>query len=344
MDELLQIRNLNVGFLVKKKPINIINQLNLDIYKNEILAVIGETGCGKSVTGSAILHLLPDNAIASGSIMYKGQETLQMKDSEFRCLRGDEIMCIPQSPSTSLDPLMKVGKQVSECVLGKKHNKADTKALVKSKVSDIFKKLKLPRGASLYDSFPCELSGGMCQRVLISMGVLTHPDLLVIDEPTKAIDWALRKDVLEILSELRREMNCAMMLITHDIPLASRLANRVAVMYAGEIVEIGASANVLEHPAHPYTQGLIASAPAHGFKTMKGFMPAFTDLPDGCRFRDRCPYACDSCGQGTPEFALVGDNHFIRCAHQAKRIAEGGVEYVGGFQFVQELRVGVLPQ
>lgn len=342
MEELLQIQDLNVGFLVKKKRINIINQLNLNIYRDEILTVIGETGCGKSVTGSAVLHLLPDNAVVSGSIRYKGMETLHMKDSEFRELRGNEIMCVPQSPSTSLDPLMRVGKQVSECTLGKKHNKTDTKAAVKSKVTDIFGKLKLPRGASIYDDFPCELSGGMCQRVLISMGILTHPDLLVIDEPTKAIDWALRKDVLEILSELRKEMNCAMMLVTHDIPLASRLADRVAVMYAGEIVEIGKTADVLEHPMHPYTQGLIASTPSKGFKVMKGFMPAFTDLPDGCRFKDRCPYACESCGQGTPELKEVENNHMVRCNRQIVQTSEGSVKYVGSQQLVQELRVGVL--
>ena len=344
MDELLQVRNLNVGFLVKKKPINIINQLSLEIYKDEILAVIGETGCGKSVTGSAILHLLPENAIVSGSIMYKGQETLHMKDSEFRSLRGTEIMSIPQSPVSSLDPLMHVGKQVSECILGKKHNKSDTKATVKEKVFDIFSKLKLPRESSVYENYPCELSGGMCQRVLISMGVLTHPNLLVVDEPTKAIDWALRKDVLEILLELRKEMNCAMMLITHDIPLASRLADRIAVMYAGEIVEIGATADVLEHPTHPYTQGLIASTPAHGFKTMKGFMPPFTDLPEGCRFADRCPYACESCGENPPKLTELGDKHLIRCACQAKQTIEGGVEYVGSYELVQKLRVGVLAQ
>ncbi len=331
MDELVQIRNLSVGFLIKKHPINIINSLNLDIYNNEVLAVIGETGCGKSVTGSAILHLLPDNAVVSGSIKYKGKETLRMKDSEFRSLRGNEIMYVPQSPSTSLDPLMRVGKQVSECILGKKHSKSDTKTAVKNKVVDIFGMLGLPRCAAVYNNYPCELSGGMCQRVLISMGVLTHPDLLVIDEPTKAIDWALRKDVLNILLELKEKMNCAMMLITHDIPLACKLADRIAVMYAGEIVEIGSTQNVLEHSAHPYTKGLIASTPEHGFKTMKGFMPAFTDLPDGCRFRDRCPHAEDSCGRGNQELVSAGDDHWIRCARLAEQITDGGIEYVGSF-------------
>ncbi len=330
MDELLQIRDLCVGFFVKKSPINIINHLNLDIYKDEILAVIGETGCGKSVTGSAILHLLPDNAIVSGSIMYKGQETLHMKDSDFRRLRGDEIMSIPQSPSSSLDPLMKVGEQVSECILGKKHEKTDTRNAVRAKVVDIFSKLRLPRGATVYDNYPCELSGGMCQRVLISMGVLAHPNLLIVDEPTKAIDWSLRKEVLEILSDLKRDMNCAMMLITHDIPLASRVADRVAVMYAGEIVEIGSTNNVFKHPAHPYTQGLIASMPAHGFKTMKGFMPAFTDLPDGCRFKDRCLYAGGTCNHDQ-ELSDIGENHWIKCTCQSEQKVNGGVKYAGSF-------------
>jgi peptide/nickel transport system ATP-binding protein len=329
MDDLLQIRDLNVDFLIRKRPINIINRLNLDIYQNEVLAVIGETGCGKSVTGSAILHLLPDNAVLSGSIMYKGQEILHMKDSEFRQLRGEEIMSVPQSPSTSLDPLMRAGKQVSECILGKKHNKKDTKSSVKTKVIDIFRRLKLPRGSTIYDNYPCELSGGMCQRILISMGVLTHPDLLVIDEPTKAIDWSLRKDVLEILSELKKEMNCAMMLITHDIPLASRLADRVAVMYAGEIVELGAAQEVLDTPIHPYTQGLIASTPARGFNTMKGFMPAFKELPEGCRFGDRCPFSSASCGQEQQELTAVGDSHWIRCSRLAGQTKCGGADSAG---------------
>lgn len=331
MDELISIRDLSVGFLMKKHTVNIISGLNLDIYKNEVLAVIGETGCGKSVTGSAVLHLLPDNAVISGSILFKGRETLHMKDSEFRRLRGEEIMCVPQSPVTSLDPLMRAGKQVSECILRKKHEKNITKNLVKSKVIEIFERLRLPGGADAYGNYPCELSGGMCQRVLISMGVLTHPDLLVIDEPTKAIDWALRKDVLKILTALKDEMNCAMLLITHDIPLASRLADRVAVMYAGEIVEIGPTHNVLEHSAHPYTQGLIASTAAHGFKTMKGFMPAFTDLPEGCRFFNRCPFASPSCGHGSQRLISSGEGHFIRCARMAGQQTLGGEELVGSY-------------
>ncbi|MGI6012838.1 MAG: ABC transporter ATP-binding protein [Oscillospiraceae bacterium] len=324
MKELLQIRDLCIGFLVQKKPVHIINHLTLDIYQNEVLSIIGETGCGKSVTGSAVLHLLPDNAIASGDIFYNGQDILHRSDSAYRGLRGSEIMSVPQSPSTSLNPLMRVGTQVSECILGKKHSKENTKASVRSNVMQIFRKLKFPRGDSVYDNYPCELSGGMCQRVLISMGVITHPNLLVIDEPTKAIDWALRKDVLEILSSLKQERNCAMMLITHDIPLSRRLADRVAVMYAGEIVEVGTTADVLEHPRHPYTQGLIASTPAYGFQTMKGFMPAFTDLPAGCRFSPRCPYATEACRTTVPHDITLEHNHVVKCIRSTELSDIGG--------------------
>lgn len=317
MEELLSIRNLCVGFLIKKKPTEIIDHLDLDIGSNEIVAVIGETGCGKSVTGSAILHLLPDNALISGSIKYQGNETLHMKGSDFRALRGSEIMSIPQSPSTSLDPLMGVGKQVSECVLGKEHSASDTKSAVKARVTDIFESLRLPRGDTAYASYPCELSGGMCQRVLISMGVLTHPKLLIVDEPTKAIDWSLRKDVLGILGELKEQMNCAMMLITHDIPLAAQLADRVAVMYAGQIVELGRTDEVLSHSAHPYTRGLIASMPKNGFHAMAGFMPAFSELPEGCRFRERCPLSCAEC-EKEPALLEIEPGHFSRCCGGAK--------------------------
>ena len=235
-------------------------------------------------------------------------------------------MNVPQSPSTSLDPLMKIGTQVSECILGKKHSAEQTKASVRSNVMQIFQTLSLPRGEAVYENYPCELSGGMCQRVLISMGVITHPKLLVIDEPTKAIDWSLRKDVLELLTMLKQDMHCAMMLITHDIPLAHRLADRVAVMYAGEIVEIGHTEDVLSHPCHPYTQALIASTPAHGFQTMKGFMPAFTDLPPGCRFSTRCPHATEICKKTAPADITIGNKHTIKCMH-TELSDIGGMEY-----------------
>lgn len=310
MSELLSVKDLNVGFLVKKKKVNVLNDVTFDIGQGEVLGMIGETGCGKSVTGNAILHLLPDNAVKEGEIIYKGQEILHMPEEKFIDLRGDEISAIPQSPSTSLNPMMKVGNQVAECVT--KNNKDVDKSEIRKTVTDIFDRLHLPRHETLYDNYPWELSGGMCQRVLIGMGMITHAHMLVIDEPTKAIDWSLRKSVSEILAELKNQMGCSMLMITHDIPVASYVADRVAVMYCGEIIEIGPTNEVLHNPIHPYTQGLVSSMPANGFKVMKGFMPPFSALPEGCNFSDRCPYADDKCRQ-EQSLEAAGSNHMVRC-------------------------------
>ncbi|WP_283170777.1 ABC transporter ATP-binding protein [Curtanaerobium respiraculi] len=306
-EELLRIRHLNVGFLVKNEVLEIIHDLSLDIHPHEIVAVVGETGCGKSVTGNAVLNILPDNAIVSGSISYRGRQLAGMGEREFQALRGSEIMCIPQSPSTSLDPLMKAGRQVEECVEVRaarefggtagagKGVKKKLRAQTESTVRALFQRLRLTPAEARMNNYPCELSGGMCQRVLIAMGAATHPELLIVDEPTKAIDWALRIEVAHMLAQLRDEAGCAMMLITHDIPLASAVADRVAVMYAGQIIEMGPTEQIFGDAAHPYTRGLIDSMPTHGFKPMRGYMPAFTDLPPGCRFSDRCPYVSDVC-------------------------------------------------
>ena len=312
---LLHIEDLCVSFLVKKKKINILHHISLDIEENEVLGVIGETGCGKSVTGSAILHLLPDNAVVTGRIEYKGREIAHLRDRDFQPLRGAEIVSIPQSPSTSLDPLMHVGSQVTECVTLRpdfKKKEAPSKSAVREAVLAIFRRLRIGDG-HIYTRYPCELSGGMCQRVLIAMGDVTHPSLLVVDEPTKAIDWVLRREVVDVLAELRSERRCAMMMITHDIGVARRLSDRIAVMYAGEVVELGSPAEIVEAPVHPYTRGLIGSLPENGFRVMEGFMPSFEELPAGCRFSDRCPLADESCRRREQENVELSPGHWVRC-------------------------------
>lgn len=314
MKELLQVKDLNVGFMVGKKEVQVLRNVSFSIGEGEVLGVIGETGCGKSVTGSAVLRLLPENAVIKGTIFYKGQELLRMEEESYRKLRGKEISAIPQSPSTSLNPMMKVGNQVAECIENRgKKNKEKTRTLV----NEIFGRLGLPRRDSIYDNYPWELSGGMCQRVLIGMGMITHARLLIIDEPTKAIDWALRKDVADILRELKLEMGCAMMMITHDIAVANYVADRVAVMYCGEIVEIGRTKEVLHCPAHPYTRGLIHAMPANGFEVMEGFMPSFSELPKGCNFCTRCSYRDERCSRDQ-EMEEVTPGHWVRCCHWAE--------------------------
>ncbi len=325
---LLSIQNLNVSFLVGRKLISIVRDLSLDIMPNSVVCIVGETGCGKSVTASAALHLLPDNAQVGGSILFKGVEISSLSDDEFRHLRGSRLMNIPQNPTTSLDPLMRVGPQVAECtdslddLTDEKVSRSQRKRAVKEQVVELFQRLRLPSPKTTYRRYPSELSGGMNQRVLISMGAIAHPDLLVVDEPTKAIDWSLRRDVLEMLRSLKTATSCAMMLITHDIPLARHIADQVAVMYAGRIVELGTPDQVLSKPLHPYTQGLLNSLPENGFQAMEGFMPSFDDLPSGCAFWTRCPYATEVCKSTIPEAKKEGVRAV--CCHHP--LSEGGVQ------------------
>lgn len=327
-EPLLSLRDLNVSFLVGNKLLDIVHDLNLDIMSGSIVCIVGETGCGKSVTATAALHLLPDNAKVKGSILFKGVEVSGLTDEEFRHLRGSALMNIPQNPNTSLDPLMRVGPQVVECTdaLEDSSDVTLSKKQRKQKATDevvkLFGKLKLSSPEKTVRRYPSELSGGMNQRVLISMGAITHPDLLVVDEPTKAIDWSLRRNVLDMLQDLKNDTGCAMMLITHDIPLARLIGDQVAVMYAGRIVELGPSDEVLHNPLHPYTEGLLNSLPENGFKAMDGFMPSFDELPEGCAFWPRCPYADEACKAALPSEYTDG-NRSARCCHP---LIKGGVQ------------------
>lgn len=218
---------------MNQETIQILHNVSFEVGEQEVIAIIGETGCGKSVTGSTILRILPENAVVSGEILYKGNELLSMPEEMFRNMRGSEIASIPQSPSTSLDPLMRVGEQVANVSrTGNRVSQIEKRNLSK-RVKEIFDKLKLPREDEMYDRYPCELSGGMKQRVLLSMGIITTPKLLVVDEPTKAIDWSLRKNVVEQMKRLKDEMKCSMIFITHDLGAAKMIAVVSAVMYCG---------------------------------------------------------------------------------------------------------------
>lgn len=325
MGVILKIKDLNIDFMIDKKRVHILNNVSLEINENEVLAVIGETGCGKSLTGNAILHLLPANAQVSGSIIYNGKEIINMDDEKFRSLRGSEIAAIHQSPSTSLNPLMRVGNQVAECVAHKIYNKNEKDSIVKM-VNQIFSKLRLPRGEDFYNNYSCELSGGMSQRVLIAMGIITNPKLLIVDEPTKALDWSLRKEVVEILYDLKEESKCSMMFITHDIAAAKYIADRIAVMYCGEVVEIGPADEVINNPLHPYTKGLIESMPSRGFNVMKGFMPSFNELPDGCRFSNRCEVKNEHCIKLQPDIIELTNGHKVKCLNCSSPDVEEGAQ------------------
>ncbi|HBW35190.1 ABC transporter ATP-binding protein [Desulfosporosinus sp. BICA1-9] len=307
---LLSIRALSTYFQVKETVVKAVDDVSLDIYPHEVLALVGETGCGKSVLALSILRLLPKNSQIEGSIRYKGLEILEASEEELRKLRGKEIGMIPQSQATSLNPLLKVGWQVMEVIqLHKKVGKLEAQ----EKVVNLFTRLLLPDPAKRMNYYPHQLSGGMRQRVLVSMGVACKPKLILVDEPTKGLDAVLRKEVVTMLGEQAAENSSSMLLITHDFSVAAVLADRIAVMYAGEIVEMGSACGILGKPRHPYTQSLLDSLPGRGFKPIPGFSPSLSLLPPGCRFQPRCRVACPNCAALHPEIAETGANHYVRC-------------------------------
>lgn len=304
---ILEVNNLSVKFSVDGNNIKIVDDINFDIKEGEVLALLGESGCGKSVLASAILKILPENSIVEGKVLFKGKEMLHIKEKEFRKYRGKQICVIPQSAASSLNPLFKVGNQIRESlqVVGEKDK---TKSF--TKIIDMLKQLELPRPEKVYKSYPHELSGGMTQRTLVAMGSISKPEFIVVDEPTKGLDVDSKKQVVRLLKQMEEQNQCSILLITHDLEVAEILATIIAVMYAGEIIEIGTTQKILNNPKHPYTIGLLNSLPQKGFKAIKGFSPSMTELPTGCYFSPRCPIATERCFKEHPK---LDEKFLVRC-------------------------------
>ncbi|MDD2360847.1 MAG: ABC transporter ATP-binding protein [Syntrophaceticus schinkii] len=309
MAALLSIRNLKTIFYTEEGQVKASDDINLDLAEGKTIGLIGETGCGKSVLGLSILRLLPRNASIKGNIFYKKQDLLQLTDEQMRQLRGKEIALIPQSPSTSLNPVLKIGFQITEAL--QLHQKLAQKKAQKVAV-DMLRFLNLPDPEKKVLEYPHQLSGGMKQRVLAAIGMAGKPSLLIADEPTKGLDAVLRVQVVEVLRQLTQKTGAAMLLITHDLKVAASLCDEIAVMYAGEIVEHGQTPQVLTDPSHPYTRALLASLPNNGLHPIPGYSPSLINLPFGCKFYLRCKQAQDICSKKRPPLEKT-NGRYVRC-------------------------------
>ncbi|MEC0330634.1 ABC transporter ATP-binding protein [Paenibacillus macerans] len=317
-EKLLEIRKLTAGFLAEQGVVKATDRISLSLDKGQTLCLVGESGSGKSVTSLAIMRLLDyaGGMILEGDIRFRGQNLSQMSQEEMRQIRGNRIAMIFQDPMSALNPVFTAGEQIAESL--KLHqNKNGEEAW--SMAVDLLRLVGIPAPEIRAKQYPHELSGGMCQRVVIAIALACNPELLIADEPTTALDVTVQAQILDLLRKLQAELGMSILLITHDMGVAAEMADRVAVMYAAAIVEEGPVEEIFAHPSHPYTVGLLQSIP--GFEgerggelyTIQGTIPPIGQLPSGCRFHPRCPHAKDICRQKEPGEFLVGNDHRAAC-------------------------------
>lgn len=311
----LEIKDLEVELYSEKGPLPVIDKVNLSIKEAEIVGVVGESGCGKSMLASAIMNLLNSPAqIAAGTIFYEGQDMTTLSTKEFQKIRGNEISMIFQEPMTSLNPLMKVGKQIEEAI--KAHEKVTTAELKERAIAAI-RDVGIPQPEKVYHDIPSRLSGGMRQRIMIAMALVCHPKLLICDEPTTALDVTIQAQILRLIKKLRDETNTAVIFISHDMGVIYQMVDRVVVMYAGQFVESAPCKKLFEKPLHPYTIGLQNAIPQinklqSSLQDIPGSVPMLDNLPEGCLFAPRCPFAKAECF--TKKVPLKHyDDHDVRC-------------------------------
>ncbi|WP_415404846.1 ABC transporter ATP-binding protein [Tateyamaria sp. SN3-11] len=326
---LLQVRDLVVDFQTRAGNARVLDHVSLEVREGKILGIVGESGCGKSMTALSIMGLVPNppGQITSGSIQLAGQELVGMDIDSLCKVRGKEIGMIFQEPMTSLNPVFTVGEQIAESV--RLHEGASTKAAHARSV-EMLKAVEIPEAETRAAAYPHQLSGGMRQRVMIAMALACRPRVLIADEPTTALDTTVQAQIFDLLQTLQDEMGTAIIMITHDMGAIAELADTVAVMYAGRIVEMGAVDTVLSHPDHPYTQGLIACVPhlsdAPGpvrerLMEIPGVVPALTDLGQGCAFAPRCSARLPRCQTDKPVLSATQDNHLAACWAAQQEVA-----------------------
>jgi peptide/nickel transport system ATP-binding protein len=318
MSELIRVKELRTSFFTPEGEVRAIDGVSFTIDEGKTLGLVGESGCGKSVTSLSIMRLIasPPGKIVGGEIFYRGRDLLRLNNEEMRKIRGNEISMIFQEPMTSLNPVFTVGNQIGEAIklhqgLGKKETRAKT--------IEMLRLVKIADPESRVDAYPHQLSGGMRQRVMIAMALSCNPSLLIADEPTTALDVTIQAQILELMKELQTDIGMALLLITHDLGVVAEQADDVAIMYAGKIVENAATPAIFARPLHPYTVGLLHSLPGTGGAKKKrldaipGVVPSPLNVPSGCRFRDRCPKAAGICAEGEPELLEKETGHWVAC-------------------------------
>lgn len=320
-EPILQVRNLTVHFYTYAGIVKAIENVSFDVYKGETFALVGETGCGKSVTSRALTQLIESpGRIVNGEVIYHSEkgpiDLLKLSEEEIREIRGNEIAYIFQDPHASLDPLYTVGYQIAEAM--EVHGKVNNIKEGIKKAVDILRAVLIPDPEKRVHNYPHELSGGMKQRVVIGTGIANNPKILIADEPTTALDVTVQAQILDLINSLKEKYHATVILITHNLGVVAETADRVAVMYAGKIVEIGSVEQIFKNPLHPYTKGLLKAVPnpmtkIERLEAIPGTVPNLITPPGGCRFHPRCPYAMEVCKQKVPELVEIEDGHFVAC-------------------------------
>lgn len=330
--ELLNIENLVIKFFTDDGVVEAVNGVNLSLNTGETLGIVGETGAGKTTTALGIMKLIqsPPGKIIGGKISFEGKDIIELSEKEMRELRGNYISMIFQDPMTSLNPVLTVIDQIAE-VIENHQNVSAGEAI--SKAEDMLELVGIPKERGF--EYPHQFSGGMKQRVVIAIALACNPKLLIADEPTTALDVTIQAQVLDMMKELKEKMNTSMILITHDLGVVSEICDKVAIMYAGEIIEVGSLEEIFREPKHPYTNGLFGSIPnisekVEMLRPIEGLMPDPSNLPMGCKFNPRCPYAEEICKDERPENLSIGGSHHVRCFVYEDKLTIKEVEkYVG---------------
>ncbi|MEK7484078.1 MAG: ABC transporter ATP-binding protein [Planctomycetota bacterium] len=317
LDVLLEVQNLKTYFKTDEGMAKAVDGISYKLFKGETLGIVGESGCGKSVSAMSILRLIPSppGKIIDGKIMFEGKDLVSITNTEMRSIRGNRISMIFQEPMTSLNPVYTVGNQIMESIiLHQKKSTSEARVLT----IEMLKKVGIPSPETRIDEYPHQMSGGMKQRIMIAMALVCNPSLLIADEPTTALDVTIQAQILELLKKLQKEYGMSILLITHDLAVIAETADHVAVMYGGKIVEYTDVKTLFRNPKHPYTVGLFHSIPVLGQKkehldTIPGMVPSALKFPSGCKFRNRCPHAFAYCAEKEPDLQEIESHHTVSC-------------------------------